>query len=51
MTFMERVLGKSTYKMAERLADWGIQELSREAERGTINVVGIFDQLNTASRK
>lgn len=41
--------GKSTYKMAERLADWGIQELAREAERGTINVVGLFDQLKTAT--
>jgi signal transduction protein with GAF and PtsI domain len=41
----EQLRGKSVYKMAERLADWGIQELSREAENGSINVVGLFDQL------
>ena len=41
----DKLQGKSVYRLAERLADWGIQELSREAERGDINVVGLFDQL------
>lgn len=44
----DRLRGKSVYKMAERLADWGIQELSREAESGSINAVGLFDQLKAA---
>lgn len=37
------------YKMAERLADWGIQEIAREAEGGDIDVVTLFDQLKVAS--
>ena len=37
--------GISIYKFAERLADWGIQELSLQAERGEIDFVAIFDQL------
>jgi hypothetical protein len=44
----DRLQGKSVYRFAERLADWGIQELSREAERGEINVVALFDQLKQA---
>jgi hypothetical protein len=36
----------SIYKYAERLADWGIQELSSQAERGEIDFVAIFDQLS-----
>lgn len=44
----DRLQGKSMYRFAERLADWGIQELSREAERGEINIVGLFDQLRQA---
>lgn len=38
------------YKMAERLADWGIQELATQADRGEIDVVAILDQLQTASK-
>lgn len=45
----ERLKGKSVYKLAERLADWGIQELSREAESGEIKVVALFDQLASKS--
>ncbi|MCW5673946.1 MAG: hypothetical protein KIT15_05145 [Xanthobacteraceae bacterium] len=45
----ERLKGKSVYKLAERLADWGIQELSREAENGEIKVVALFDQLASKS--
>lgn len=44
----DRLQGKSVYRFAERLADWGIQELAREAERGEINVVALFDQLKQA---
>jgi len=31
--------------MAERLADWGICELAEQADRGEIDIVGIFDHL------
>jgi hypothetical protein len=41
----DKLKGKSVYRLAERLADWGIQELSREADRGEIKVVALFDQL------
>jgi len=41
--------GIPTYRMAERLADWGILELSAQAERGGINFVAIFDQLKAVS--
>jgi signal transduction protein with GAF and PtsI domain len=44
----DRLQDKSVYRYAERLADWGIQELSRESERGEIKVVEIFDQLKPA---
>lgn len=44
----DRIQGKSIYRFAERLADWGIQELFREAERGEVNVVALFDQLKQA---
>ncbi|MGZ3370223.1 MAG: hypothetical protein ACXWK1_14865, partial [Caulobacteraceae bacterium] len=40
--------GGSVYKMAERLADWGIQEMAREAARGEIDVVSLFDQIKAA---
>jgi hypothetical protein len=33
------------YVMAERLADWGINELHAQAAHGEIDVVDIFDQL------
>ena len=36
------------YNMAERLADWGINELSALAEKGEIDVVGLFDQIEAA---
>lgn len=41
----DEVEGTSTYKMAERLADWGIQELAAQADSGEIDVVTLFDQL------
>lgn len=48
----EAASGMSIYKYVERLADWGIQELSMQAERGEIDFVAIFDQLSkVASQK
>ena len=41
----DKVEGIPIYRMAERLADWGIQELSAQADRGEIDIVAIFDQL------
>jgi hypothetical protein len=49
-TIFGEMLGDTpVYKIAERLADWGIQELSTQADRGEIDVVTIFDQLKRAS--
>lgn len=45
----DRVEGVAIYKMAERLADWGLQVLSREADRGEIDFVSLFDQLRGTS--
>jgi hypothetical protein len=45
----DKLAGKSVYRLAERLADWGVQELSREAETGEIKVVALFDQLAKAA--
>jgi hypothetical protein len=44
-----RLKDTPVYRMAERLADWGIQELYAQAQRGEIDIVGIFDQLKAAS--
>lgn len=41
--------GVPTYKMAERLADWGVQELYVQASRGELDVVSIFDQIRRAA--
>lgn len=46
----DHVRDKSIYKMAERLADWGIQELSIQADRGEIDIASLFDQLEDAAR-
>jgi hypothetical protein len=43
--FGDQLHGISVYKMAERLADWGINELSALAEKGKIDVVALFDQI------
>ena len=37
-------------QMAERLADWGINELAAAAEKGEIDVVSLFDQVESASK-
>jgi len=44
--FGDQLNGISVYKMAERLADWGINELSALAEKGKIDVVALFDQID-----
>ena len=44
----DKVESVPIYKMAERLADWGIQEIAAQADRGEIDFVAIFDQLKTA---
>ena len=41
----DKVKGVPIYRMAERLADWGIRELAAQADRGEIDIVAIFDQL------
>lgn len=46
----DQVRDKSIYKMAERLADWGIQELSLQADRGEIDIAALFDQLEDAAK-
>ncbi len=43
--FGSQLEGTAVYKMAERLADWGVNELSALAEKGEIDVVGLFDQI------
>lgn len=45
----EQVEGIAIYKMAERLADWGLQEIAAEADKGEIDVVALFDQLRAVS--
>jgi hypothetical protein len=45
----DQLNGISTYKMAERLADWGVSELSAQAEKGEINIVMMFDQIKEKS--
>lgn len=40
----DRVQDMSIYKMAERLAEWGVNELASQAEAGSIDFVGLLDQ-------
>ena len=47
----DKVEGIAVYKMAERLADWGVNELADQATMGEIDFVTIFDQLQAASNK
>ena len=39
-----RVQDKQIYKMAERLAEWGVNELAMQAKRGGIDFVGLLNQ-------
>lgn len=40
----DRVRDTSIYKMAERLAEWGVNELASQAEAGSIDFTGLLDQ-------
>jgi hypothetical protein len=40
----DRLNGIAVYKMAERLAEWGINELVSQAEAGQINFADLLDQ-------
>ena len=39
-----RVRDTSIYKMAERLAEWGVNELALQASAGNIDFAGLLDQ-------
>jgi hypothetical protein len=43
----DQMEGTTPYRLIERLADWGVTELYRQAEQGDINFVGILDQLTS----
>jgi hypothetical protein len=43
----DQMEGTTAYRLVERLADWGVTELYRQAEHGDIDFVGILDQLAT----
>lgn len=38
------------YRWAERLAEWGIEELSRESEKGQIDIVKLLDEANEKAK-
>ena len=40
----DRVRDASIYKMAERLAEWGVNELASQAEAGSIDFADLLDQ-------
>tara|TARA_R110002096_G_scaffold120187_1_gene260312 strand:+ start:117 stop:503 length:387 start_codon:yes stop_codon:yes gene_type:complete len=40
----DRVRDASIYKMAERLAEWGVNELASQAKDGSIDFAGLLDQ-------
>ena len=40
----DRVRDISIYKMAERLAEWGVNELASQAKDGSIDFAGLLDQ-------
>ena len=40
----DRVRDTSIYKMAERLAEWGVNELASQAETGSIDFAGLLNQ-------
>jgi hypothetical protein len=43
----DQIEGTTPYRLVERLADWGVTELYRQAEQGDINFVEILDQLSS----
>lgn len=44
----DRIQGTAVYKMAERLAEWGINELKSQARSGGIDFVALLDQASEA---
>ena len=40
----ERVRDVAVYKIAERLAEWGVNELASQAKSGSTDFVGLLDQ-------
>jgi hypothetical protein len=43
--------GESIYRAAERLAEWGIIELSTRAEKGLIDFEALFNEAEAKSQK
>ena len=41
----DRIRDASVYKMAERLAEWGVNELASQAKAGGIDFVSLLDQV------
>ena len=42
----DRISGVAVYKIAERLAEWGVNELEAQAQSGSIDFVGLLQQAN-----
>ena len=40
----DRVSDVAVYKIAERLAEWGVNELASQAQSGSIDFVGLLEQ-------
>ena len=40
----DRLSGVAVYKIAERLAEWGVNELESQAQSGSIDFVGLLEQ-------
>ena len=40
----DRVSGVAVYKIAERLAEWGVNELASQAQSGSIDFVSLLEQ-------
>lgn len=45
----EHLVATTPYRLIERLADWGVNELYSQALNGDIDFVAIFDQVNKPS--
>lgn len=46
----DRLKDVAVYKMAERLAEWGITELATQAESGSLNLVRILEQVSIGDK-
>lgn len=44
----DRIQNIPIYKMAERLAEWGVNELESQARSGGIDFIALLDQANEA---